>query len=77
MALSYTLEQLLKSIKDYNASDLHLNVDSEPKLRIDGKLTPLNLPKLTKEDTINLCYSVLTEKQKAILEEELELDFFF
>ena len=77
MALSYTLEQLLKSIKDYNASDLHLNVDSEPKLRIDGKLTPLNLPKLTKEDTINLCYSVLTEKQKAILEEELELDFSF
>jgi len=77
MALSYTLEQLLKSIKDYNASDLHLNVDSEPKLRIGGKLTPLNLPKLTKEDTINLCYSVLTERQRAILEEELELDFSF
>jgi len=75
MAFSYTLEQLLKSIQDYNASDLHLNVGSEPKLRIDGKLTPLNLPKLTKEDTINLCYSVLTEKQKVILEEELELDF--
>ena len=37
MALSYTLEQLLKSIKDYNASDLHLNVNSEPQLRIDGK----------------------------------------
>ena len=77
MALSYTLEQLLKSIKDYNASDLHLNVGSEPQLRIDGKLTPLNLPKLTKEDTITLCYSVLTEKQKALLEEELELDFSF
>ena len=77
MALSYTLEQLLKSIKDYNASDLHLNVNSEPQLRINGKLTPLNLPKLTKEDIINLCYSVLTEKQKVILEEELELDFSF
>jgi len=77
MALSYTLEQLLKSIKDYNASDLHLNLNSEPQLRIDGKLTPLNLPKLTKEDTISLCYSVLTEKQKIILEEELELDFSF
>ncbi|HIQ51073.1 MAG TPA: type IV pilus twitching motility protein PilT [Nautiliaceae bacterium] len=77
MALSYTLEQLLKSIKDYNASDLHLNVNSEPKLRIDGKLTPLNLPKLMKEDIVNLCYSVLTQKQKVILEEELELDFSF
>lgn len=77
MALSYTLEQLLRSIKDYKASDLHLNVGAEPMLRIDGRLTPLNLPKLTKDDTTNLCYSVLSEKQKAKLEEELELDFSF
>jgi len=77
MALSYTLEQLLKSIKQYNASDLHLNVNSEPMLRIDGTLTPLNLPKLTNEDVIELCYSVLTEKQKAKFEEDLELDFSF
>ncbi|WP_456480403.1 type IV pilus twitching motility protein PilT [Nautilia sp.] len=77
MALSYTLEQLLRSIKDYKASDLHLNVNAEPMLRIDGKLTPLNLPKLEKEDVVELCYSVLTEKQKASLEEDLELDFSF
>ncbi|QCI27960.1 type IV pilus twitching motility protein PilT [Caminibacter pacificus] len=77
MALPFTLEQLLKSIKAYNASDLHLNVNSEPMLRIDGKLTPLNLPKLSNEQIIDLCYSVLTDKQKAILEEELELDFSF
>jgi len=77
MALDYTLEQLLKSIKAYNASDLHLVVDAEPMLRIDGKLTPLNLPKLSNEDVIELCYSVLTEKQKIQLEENLELDFSF
>jgi len=77
MALSYTLEQLLKSIKDYGASDLHLNVGAEPMLRMSGKLTPLNLPKLEGEDTLHLCYSVLTEKQKSKLEEELELDFSF
>ena len=77
MALQYTLEQLLKTIKQYNASDLHLNVNAEPMLRIDGTLTPLNLPKLTNEEVIELCYSVLTEKQKALLEENLELDFSF
>ena len=77
MALSYTLEQLLRSIKDYGASDLHLNVNAEPMLRLDGKLTPLNLPKLTNEDVIQLCYSVLTEKQKATFEEDFELDFSF
>jgi len=77
MALSYTLEQLLKNVKQYNASDLHLNVNAEPMLRLDGRLAPLNLPKLKSEDVIELCYSVLTEKQKAQLEEELELDFSF
>ena len=77
MALSYTLEQLLKSIKAFKASDLHLNVGTEPKLRIDGKLTSLNLPILYKEDNIELLYSILTEKQKAQLEEELELDFSY
>jgi len=77
MAVNFTLEQLLKSIKDYNASDLHLNVGAEPMLRLDGKLTPLNLPKLAKEDVIELCYSVLNEKQKSELEENLELDFSF
>ncbi len=77
MALSFTLEQLLKNVKQYNASDLHLNVNAEPMLRLDGALTPLNLPKLKNEDIIELCYSVLTEKQKAELEEDLELDFSF
>jgi len=77
MALRYTLEQLLKNVKQYNASDLHLNVGAEPMLRLNGVLTPLNLPKLTNQDVIDLCYSVLTEKQKAKFEEELELDFSF
>ena len=77
MALSYTLEQLLKSVKDHDASDLHLNVNAEPMLRRKKRLQPLNLPKLTNEDVIELCYSVLTEKQKSMLEENLELDFSF
>ena len=77
MALGYTLEQLLKTIKTFKASDLHLNVGSEPKLRIDGSLTSLNLPILEKEDNIELLYSILTEKQKATLEENLELDFSY
>jgi len=77
MALGYTLEQLLKNVKKYGASDLHLNVGAEPMLRLHGSLTPLNLPKLKNQDVIDLCYSVLTEKQKAKFEEELELDFSF
>ena len=60
MAVNYTLEVLLKQILQYKASDLHLVVGTPPQLRIDGKLQPLNLDDLAPEDTIKLCYSVLT-----------------
>ena len=77
MALGYTLEQLLKNVQKHGASDLHLNVNAEPMLRLDGRLQPLNLPKLTDEDITELCYSILTEKQKSQFEENLELDFSY
>jgi twitching motility protein PilT len=77
MALNYTLETLLKQIVQYKASDLHLVVGAPPQLRIDGRLQALNLANLEPNDTLNLCYSVLTEKDKAELEENLELDFAF
>ena len=77
MAVNYTLETLLKQIVKYKASDLHIVVGTPPQLRIDGKLTPLNLDPLEPDDTIKLLYSVLTEKDKVELEEELELDFAF
>jgi len=73
----YTLEQLLKSIKKHGGSDLHLNVGNPPRLRKSGALKPLKLPPLTNQDIIDLCYSVLTEKQKVKFEEDLELDFSF
>ncbi|MRJ06233.1 MAG: type IV pili twitching motility protein PilT [Epsilonproteobacteria bacterium] len=73
----YTLEQLLKSIKKHGGSDLHLNVGNPPRLRKNGALKPLKLPNLTNQDVIDLCYSVLNEKQKVQFESNLELDFSF
>lgn len=69
------IQKLLKSVVAYKASDLHLVTRSEPQVRIDGKLVPLNLPVLTGEDIEEMSYSLLTEKQKKAFEEEWELDF--
>jgi twitching motility protein PilT len=59
------------------ASDLHITTGTPPQLRIDGRLTPVNMPQLTASDTKRLCYSVLTENQRRIFEEESELDLSF
>jgi twitching motility protein PilT len=69
------IQKLLKSVVAYKASDLHLVSRSEPQVRIDGKLVPLNLPVLTGEDIEDMSYSLLTEKQKKAFEEHWELDF--
>jgi len=71
------MTSLFKTVVAHNASDLHLVMNSEPQVRIDGRLVPLNLPKLTGQEIQQICYSLLTEKQKKEFEENFELDFAF
>ncbi|MEC4676448.1 MAG: type IV pilus twitching motility protein PilT [Nitrospirota bacterium] len=67
----------LKNMVEKGASDLHITTGSPPRLRIDGKLIPLELPSLTPTDTKALCYSILTDAQKYKFEESNELDLSF
>ncbi|HEV2720269.1 MAG TPA: type IV pilus twitching motility protein PilT [Thermoanaerobaculia bacterium] len=72
-----TLHQLLKTMVERGGSDLHITTNSPPQIRIDGKLTPLDMPPLAAPETKQLSYSVLTDAQKHRFEENLELDISF
>lgn len=69
------IETLLKTVVFNKASDLHLISRSEPQIRIDGVLRPLELGVLTGKDIEHLCYALITDTQKSQLENEKELDF--
>jgi len=71
----FDIKKLLQSVVTHGASDLHLVSRTEPQIRLDGALKPVNLPKLTGDDIEEMCYSLITEKQKQQFEEEFELDF--
>ncbi|MBA2403221.1 MAG: type IV pilus twitching motility protein PilT [Bdellovibrionales bacterium] len=71
------IQQLFKVMVDNGASDLHLTVGSAPGMRISGEIVRVKVGSLTPEDTKRLIYQILTEKQKAELEKNLELDFSF
>jgi len=75
--MTINLHQLLKAMVDSGATDLHITTGTAPQLRIDGDLVPLKAPKLGPVETRNLCYSILSDKQKQRFEENLELDFSF
>lgn len=71
------IQQLFKVMVDNGASDLHLTVGSAPGMRISGDIVRVKVGSLTPDDTKRLIYQILTEKQKAELEKNLELDFSF
>lgn len=71
------IQQLFKVMVDNGASDLHLTVGSAPGMRISGDIVRVKVGTLTPDDTKRLIYQILTEKQKAELEKNLELDFSF
>ena len=75
--MAVTLHQLLKTMVERGGSDLHITTNSPPQIRIDGKLTALDMPPLAAPETKQLAYSVLTDAQKHRFEENLELDISF
>jgi twitching motility protein PilT len=72
-----SLHELLKTMVDRGATDLHVTTNTPPVIRIDGALERLPLPVLTAPETKRLAYSVLTDAQKHRLEETFELDLSF
>lgn len=72
-----SLAQLLKTMVDQNASDLHITVGSPPQYRIEGQMMRVKMDALTGNDTKEMCYGVLTDFQKIEFEKDLELDFSF
>ncbi len=72
-----SIYDLLKIMIEKGASDLHITTGSPPRLRVDGKLVPLDYPNLNPADTKSLCYSILTDNQKHRFEESNELDLSF
>lgn len=65
----------LAHVRQIGGSDLHITVGSPPLARIHGSLTPINEVVLDGDLTRDLIMEVLTEKQRASLEADWELDF--
>jgi twitching motility protein PilT len=72
-----SLQQLLKTAVQQNASDLHITSNSPPVLRVAGAMVKVKIDKLSPDECQNLLYSVLTDRQKSKLETDKELDFSF
>lgn len=72
------IEPWLQSLWDQGGSDLLLSNGSPPRIRVDGKLRPIaGAQILTGEQIDNIGKPLLTDGQKMIFDEQLDVDFAF
>ena len=70
-----TLNELLKEMVDNNASDLHLSVGSQPRIRKNGELIQLEKEKLSPQSLKDIIKEHLTEERINLLKNGEEIDF--
>jgi len=72
------IDDLLVTAIAHFASDLHLKVGSFPVMRIGGELHPIDdAPKLSPEDTLDMAFSMMSNRQKQKLKEISEVDIAY
>ncbi len=69
------IDDLLRAACHAGASDLHLKAGSQPFMRIGGELKPIaDAPRLTQEDTLDMAFSMMSNRQKQRFKEISEVD---
>ena len=71
------IAELLTFTVNQGASDLHLSAGLPPMIRIDGDIKRLKLPDLEKEQTHDMVFDIMNDRQRRAFEKELQADFSF
>jgi twitching motility protein PilT len=72
------IDDLLRAAAAHSASDLHLKVGAFPVMRIGGELhTIVDAPRLRPEDTLDMAFSIMSNRQKQRLKEISEVDIAY
>jgi len=75
--MEFDFAEVLLSVMERRASDLHLTAGSPPMIRHHGKLHGLDYPSLTPQTTREVIYSILTNDQRQRLETDWQIDFAY
>jgi twitching motility protein PilT len=72
------IDDLLRTATQAGASDLHCKVGSHPFMRVGGELRPMiDAPRLTQEDTLDMAFSMMSNRQKQRFKEVSEADIAY
>ena len=73
--MSNRIDDLLRMAMSFGASDLHLRAASHPVIRVNGELRPLSgVERLIQEETLEMAFSMMSNRQKQHFKEAYEVD---
>ena len=76
--MSPSIDQLLTIACSKGASDLHIKAGSFPFMRINGELQPMvEAQRLAGEDSLNMAFSIMNNRQKQRFNENSEIDIAY
>lgn len=73
----FDIESFLKKAVAIGASDVHLQANERPVLRIDGKITKVSMPVLTEDDLVNIYETLLPKHFLEKFHDVFDLDFAY
>jgi twitching motility protein PilT len=69
------IDDLLRMAMSFGASDLHLRAGSFPIIRVNGELRPVSgVNRLTQDETLEMAFSMMSNRQKLHFKEAYEVD---
>ena len=71
------IDDLLKEVLEYRASDLHISAGMPPVIRVDGNLLRTKYQPFTPDAVENLLFPMLNNEQRRTLEQTWELDMSY
>jgi twitching motility protein PilT len=72
------ITEILEKAKEAGASDVHITVGIPPKMRVNGKLITMEeYGKMLPKDTAAIAEEIMSEKQRATLDDKGQLDMSF
>ena len=73
--MSNRIDDLLRMAMSFGASDLHLRAGATPVIRVNGELKPLSgVNKMTQDETLEMAFSMMSNRQKQHFKEVYEVD---
>ena len=76
--MSIKIDELLRIAANFGASDLHIKAGSMPFMRLGGELKPVSeVAPLTRDDTLDMAFSMMSNRQKQRFKEVSEADIAY